>query len=115
MEVERWVGRSSLSRGVVVPVRQNPTDGDGLSDESDDFHLGSASAGQRVDVIDFVDELRPSFSHGAFRRGGFSGTSGFRFDFRRAIRFILDSSIYATSRSRGTMTNRKRCWISFTR
>ena len=51
MEVERWVGRSSLSRGVVLAVRQNPTDGGGLSDESDDFHLGAASAGQRVDVI----------------------------------------------------------------
>ena len=72
MEVERRVGRSSLSRGVVVPVRQNPTDGGGLSDESDDFHLGAASAGQRVDVIDFVDELRPSFAHRAFRRGRFS-------------------------------------------
>ena len=58
-----------MSRGVVVPVRQNPTDGGGLSDESDDFHLGAASAGQRVDVIDFVDELRPSFAHRAFRRG----------------------------------------------
>ncbi len=72
MEVERQVGRSSLSRGVVLPVRQNPTDGGGLSDESDDFHLGAASAGQRVDVIDFVDELRPSFAHRAFRRGRFS-------------------------------------------
>jgi len=72
MEVERRVGRSSLSRGVVVPVRQDPMDGGGLSDESDDFHLGSASAGQRVDVIDFVDELRPSFAHRAFRRGRFS-------------------------------------------
>ena len=60
-----------MSRGVVLAVRQNPTDGGGLSDESDDFHLGSASAGQRVDVIDFVDELRPSFSHRAFRRGRF--------------------------------------------
>ncbi len=69
MEVERRVGRSSLSRGVVVPVRQNPTDGAGLGDEGDDFHLCAASAGQRVDVIDFVDELRPSFAHRAFRRG----------------------------------------------
>ena len=68
MEVERRVWRSSLSRGVVLPVRQNPSDGGGLSDESDDFHLGAASAGQRVDVIDFVDELRPSFAHRAFRR-----------------------------------------------
>ncbi len=55
MEGEGRVGRSSLSRRVVVPVCQNPTDGGGLSDESDDFHLGSASAGQRVDVIDFVN------------------------------------------------------------
>ncbi len=69
MEVERRVWRSSLSRGVVVLVRENPTYGGGLSDESDDFHLGAASAGQRVDVIDFVDELRPSFSHRAFVRG----------------------------------------------
>ena len=60
-----------MSRGVVVPVRQNPTDGVGLGDEGDDFHLCSALAGQRVDVIDFVDELRPSFSHRAFRRGRF--------------------------------------------
>ena len=58
-----------MSRRVVVPVWQNPTDGGGLSDESDDFHLGSAPAGQRVYVIDFVDELRPSFSHRAFGRG----------------------------------------------
>ena len=42
-------------RGVVVLVRENPTDGGRLSDESDDFHLGPASAGQRVDVIDFVN------------------------------------------------------------
>ncbi len=69
MEVERRVGRSSLWRGVVVPVLQNPADGCGLGDESDDFHLGSAPAGQRVDVIDFVDELRQSFSHRAFGRG----------------------------------------------
>ncbi len=68
MEVERRVWRSSLSRGVVVLVRENPTYGGGLSDESDDFHLCAASAGQRVDVIDFVDELRPSFAHRAFRR-----------------------------------------------
>ena len=61
-----------MSRGVVLAVRQNPTDGGGLSDESDDFHLGAASAGQRVDVIDFVDELRPSLAHRAFRRGRFS-------------------------------------------
>ena len=72
MEVERRVGRSSLLRGVVLAVRQNPTDGGRLSDESDDFHLGAASAGQRVDVIDFVDELRPSLAHRAFRRGRFS-------------------------------------------
>ena len=58
-----------MSGGVVVPLRENPADGGGLGDESDDFHLGSASAGQRVDVIDFVDELRPSFAHRAFRRG----------------------------------------------
>ncbi len=51
MEVGRRVGRSSLSRGVVVPVRQNPTDGGGLGDEGDDFHLSAALAGQRVDVI----------------------------------------------------------------
>ncbi len=51
MEVGRRVGRSSLSRGVVVPVRQNPTDGGGLGDEGDDFHLCATLAGQRVDVI----------------------------------------------------------------
>ncbi len=69
MEVERRVGRSSLSRGVVLPVRQNPTDGCGLGDERDDFHLCAALASQRVDVIDFVDELCPSFAHRAFRFG----------------------------------------------
>ncbi len=52
-----------------MPVRQNPTDGGGLGDEGDDFHLCATLAGQRVDVIDFVDELRPSFSHRAFRKG----------------------------------------------
>ncbi len=55
MEVEGWVGRSSLSRRVVAPVRQNPSYGGGLSDESDDFHLGSAPTGQRVDVVDFIN------------------------------------------------------------
>jgi hypothetical protein len=60
MEGEGRVGRSSLSRRVVVPVRQNATDGCGLGDESHDFHLGSASTGQRVDVVDFVNKLRPS-------------------------------------------------------
>ena len=59
-----------MSRGVVVPVLQNPADGCGLGDESDDFHLGSAPAGQRVDVIDFADELRPSFSHRVFAGAG---------------------------------------------
>ena len=61
-----------MSRRVVVPVRQNATDGCGLGDESHDFHLGSASTGQRVDVVDFVNKLRPSFAHRAFRRGRFS-------------------------------------------
>ncbi len=69
MEGEGRVGRSSLSRRVVVPVRQNATDGCGLGDESHDFHLGSASTGQRVDVVDFVNKLRPSFAHRAFRFG----------------------------------------------
>ncbi len=58
-----------MFRGVVLPLRQNPTDGGGLGNESDDFHLGAALAGQRVDVIDFVDELCPSFAHRAFGRG----------------------------------------------
>ena len=61
MEVERRLWRSSLSRGVVLTVRQNTTNGSGLSDESDDLHLGPASAGQRVDVVDFVNELSPRF------------------------------------------------------
>ncbi len=67
MEGEGRVGRSSLLRRVVVPVRQNPSYGCGLGDESDDFHLGSAPTGQRVDVVDFVNKLRPSFAHRAFR------------------------------------------------
>ncbi len=50
-------------------MRQNPTDGCGLGDERDDFHVCAALASQRVDVIDFVDELCPSFAHGAFGRG----------------------------------------------
>ncbi len=44
-----------MSRGVVLAVRQNPPDGGGLSDESDDFHLGAPSAGQRVDVIESLE------------------------------------------------------------
>jgi len=60
-----------LSRGVVVVVRENPTYGGGLSNESDDLHLGAASAGQRIDVVDFENELRPSFAHRAFRGGRF--------------------------------------------
>ncbi len=60
-----------MSRGVVLPSRDNPTYRGGLSDESDDFPLGSAPAGQRVDVIDFVDEFRPSFAQWAFRGSRF--------------------------------------------
>ncbi len=60
-----------MSRRVVVPVRQNPSYGSGLGDESDDFHLGSAPTGQRVDVVDFINKLRPSFAHRAFRGGRF--------------------------------------------
>jgi len=69
MEGEGRVGRSSFSRRVVVPLRQNPSYGCGFGDESDDFHLGSAPTGQRVDVIDFINKLRPSFAHRAFCGG----------------------------------------------
>ena len=44
-----------MSRRVVVLFRQNATDGCGLGDESHDFHLGTASTGQRVDVVDFIE------------------------------------------------------------
>ena len=71
MEGEGRVGRSSLSRRVVVPFRQNPSYGCGLGDESHDFHLGSAPTDQRVDVVDFVNKLRPSLAHRAFRGGRF--------------------------------------------
>ena len=44
-------------------VRQNTMDESGLGDEGNDLHLGPASpAGQRVDFVDFVDKLGPSFS-----------------------------------------------------
>jgi len=72
MDVERRVGRSSLSGVVVVPSRENPAYGGGLGDERDDFHLCAAPACQRVDVIDFVDELCPSFAQRAFLGSGFS-------------------------------------------
>ena len=43
----------------------------GLGDESEDLHLATASvAGQRVDLVDAVDELGPSFVGGASRRSG---------------------------------------------
>ena len=81
MEVERRFGRRPLSRKIVFPVRENPTYRGGLGDESDDFHLGAAAAGQRVDVIDFIDKLRPSFAHRAFR--------GSRFFLASLVFFVL--------------------------
>ncbi len=56
MEVERGLGRSSLSRGFVFAVGQNTTNDGGLSDEGDDLHLSPAlPTGQRVDFVDFVN------------------------------------------------------------
>ena len=58
MEVEGWLGRSSLSGGFVFAVSQNTTNDGGLSDESDDLHLIPAlPTGQRVDFVDFVNKL----------------------------------------------------------
>ncbi len=63
VEVERRLGRSSLSRGLVFAVSQNTTNDCGLSDEGDDLHLSPAlPAGQRVDLVDFINKLGPSFS-----------------------------------------------------
>ena len=66
-----------MSRRVVVPVRQNPSYGCGLGDESHDFHLGSAPTSQRVDVVDFENKLRPSFARRAFCGGRFCLPSPF--------------------------------------
>ncbi len=55
----RW--RGSWSRAFVFAVAQDFSDGGGLGDESEDLHLGSAvRTGQRVDIIDAVDELGPA-------------------------------------------------------
>jgi len=46
----------------LVSVVEDPFYDFVLGDESEDFHLGAASvAGQRVDLVDTVDELSPSF------------------------------------------------------
>ncbi len=72
MEVERRLGRSSLSGGFIFAVSQNTTNDRGLGDEGEDLHLSPALvAGQRVDLVDFVNKLGPSFSQRAWRRGRF--------------------------------------------
>ena len=48
---------------------EDGSDHAGVGDEREDFHVGAALvAGQRVDVVDAVDELGPSFVGGASRR-----------------------------------------------
>ncbi len=70
MNVERRLGRSSLLGRVVPRVAQNPPNGGWLSNESDDLHLGAASAGQRIDVVDFEDELRHRLRTARFAEAG---------------------------------------------
>jgi hypothetical protein len=50
----------------LVSVVEDPFYDFVLGDESEDFHLGTASfADQRVDLVDTVDELSPSFVRSA--------------------------------------------------
>ncbi len=84
MEVERRLGRSSLSGGFVFAVSQNTTNDRGLGDEGDDLHLfPTLPAGQGVDLVDFVNKLGPSFSQRAPLRR--------RFIFSLLIRRVADT------------------------
>ena len=57
-------------RSFVVEMVQDPTDDAGLGDEGEDLHLGPAArTGQRVDLVDTVDELGPSLGQRGSRRG----------------------------------------------
>lgn len=54
--------RSSGLGCVFVSVFEDFFDGGVLGDESEDFHFGAASgACQRVDLVDAIDKLGPSF------------------------------------------------------
>jgi hypothetical protein len=54
-------GRGPGRSGGCVSMVEDPFDDFVLGDESEDFPLGPASgAGQRVDLVDTVDELSPS-------------------------------------------------------
>ena len=49
---------------------QDSTNKAGLGDEGQDLHLGpAAKTGQRVDLVDTVDELRPTLSQSGSERG----------------------------------------------
>lgn len=55
---------------------QDSADKAGLGDEGKDLHLGpAAKTGQRVDLVDTVDELRPTFSQSASGRGRLDAAS----------------------------------------
>ena len=57
-----------FGRGLVSMI-EDGSDGTGFGNESEDLHLCTASvAGQRVDLVDAVDELGPSFVENASRR-----------------------------------------------
>ena len=66
-----------MSRAFAVTVVQDFSNGCGLGDESEDFHLASALlTSQRVDFKDTVDELGPSFVRSASRRRVVVGIRG---------------------------------------
>ena len=69
MEVERRVGRRSLSRCVVVPVRQNPTDGGGFSNEGDHAEFAAARTQQRVEFEDSSNQICPPTPQSLFSGG----------------------------------------------
>ena len=65
-----------MSFGFVSMIEDRP-DRSRLGDESEDFHLATALvAGQRVDLVDAVDELGPSFVGVASCRSGFGAVVG---------------------------------------
>ena len=71
-----WDGlrRSSGFGGNCVSVVKDFLYGVVLGDESEDFHLATASgAGQRVDLVDAIDELSPSFVPSSPKRMGLVG------------------------------------------
>ena len=62
------LGRSSLS-SFALEMIQDASDDRRLGNEGDDFHLFSASTtGQRVDLVDTVDELGPSLTQSTSSR-----------------------------------------------